>query len=100
MSTQANTKDSIQEVRDLLEDAVSPRKKPRILTVDSYVERLRTFSSAKYFAKPVPISPIECAAHGYVILLSFLMFCFNRKRRRGVEQNTQKHACRSCMEEL
>mmetsp|Transcript_29149 Transcript_29149/g.43009 ORF Transcript_29149/g.43009 Transcript_29149/m.43009 type:complete len:305 (-) Transcript_29149:2470-3384(-) len=74
MST-AKAKESSQKVRNLLEDAASPRKRPRILTVDSYLERLRTFSSSNYFAKAVAISPIECSARGWFCIRTDILEC-------------------------
>jgi hypothetical protein len=37
---------------------------------EEYTQRLRSFSSATYFAKPISLSPIVCARFGYVYLLS------------------------------
>jgi hypothetical protein len=59
---QAESQQSI--VSSLLAEVVRPRKKPRLLTTDSYLERLKTFSPSTYFAKPTSLSPIICAARG------------------------------------
>ena len=56
----------VQKIGRLLDEAVAPCKRPRLLTHLSYLDRLQTFSPSTYFAKPIGISPIVCAARGYV----------------------------------
>jgi hypothetical protein len=55
-------------VTEINDDASTPRK--IILwkdSLDEYRRRLATFRSETYFAKPLALSPLVCAAFGYVI---------------------------------
>jgi hypothetical protein len=67
MTSSSSSDASIQHVHELLEQAISPIQKPKVLK--AYRERLRTFSPSLYFAKPASISPVICAARGYVCLV-------------------------------
>jgi len=75
-NTTAKKKKVFEDICHFL-DVPSSRKKPRILSVDSYLDRLRTFTSSNYFAKPIGVSPIVCAAHGWHCIQTDIVECSN-----------------------
>eukprot|EP00545_Synedropsis_sp_CCMP1620_P013767 CAMPEP_0119031260 /NCGR_PEP_ID=MMETSP1176-20130426/41453_1 /TAXON_ID=265551 /ORGANISM="Synedropsis recta cf, Strain CCMP1620" /LENGTH=328 /DNA_ID=CAMNT_0006987651 /DNA_START=539 /DNA_END=1525 /DNA_ORIENTATION=- len=74
-ASRPSMKKQSESIRSLLDDAVSPRKKPRLLTRETYLERLQSFSSQTYFAKPIGLSPILCAARGWSNIGADLLEC-------------------------
>lgn len=84
----------VRKIGRLLDEAVSPCKRPRLLTHTSYLDRLKTFSPSTYFAKPIEISPIICATRGYV-RGNVLHYLFSKGMKQGFNRGVymdDKHA--------